>query len=235
MQPLPETSAALVALARGSGAGAVALVERFTEAAARTRSIAPDCVGLTLTFLMDGASFTWVATGVDEATLDAVQYLDGGPCVSAADEGVVVVDSDEGPLDERQWQTFAAASARAGVSSTLSIPLAGRDGAVYGGLNLYGRTPHAFDGIHDELAAQYGGWAGGAVTNADLSFTTMARSMATPRALEDAAVANNAVGMIMAAHGVDEPTARRTLGDAAGRAGVSETDVARVLLSTHLR
>ena len=53
-------------------------------------------------------------------------------------------------------------------SSTLSIPLMS-DGRVYGGLNLYGGTPRAFDGHHDELAELYGGWAGGAVTNADLS------------------------------------------------------------------
>jgi hypothetical protein len=54
-------------------------------------------------------------------------------------------------------------------------------GTVYGGINLYGSTPSAFHGRHDELAALYGGRAGGAVTKADLSFTTLARAR-PPRA-----------------------------------------------------
>ena len=78
----------------------------------------------------------------------------------------------------------------------------------------------AFDGHHEELAALYGGWAGGAVTNADLTFTTLARARTAP-GLADATNSNVAVGLIMAAHGVPEATARHLLGEAAARAGVS--------------
>ena len=232
MRPLPETTAALTALVRGSGSGGGELVERFNAAAEMTRRIAPECVGITLTYLREGVSFTWVATAAEAATLDAIQYVDGGPCLTAVDDGDVVVDA--GPLDERRWRTFAAASARFGVRSTLSIPLLDREGDVYGGVNLYGGTSRTFDGVHDELAAQFGGWAGGAVTNADLAFTTMARSERAPQVLQDAAVGNQAVGMIMAAHEVDETTARHRLGDAAARAGVTETEVAQLLVTTHL-
>ena len=45
----------------------------FDQAAATTRRIAPECVGLTLTFVQDGVSFTWVATDLDCAALDAIQ------------------------------------------------------------------------------------------------------------------------------------------------------------------
>ena len=233
MQPLPETTAALAALAVATDDADDVLVEEFDRAAATTRRIAPECVGLTLTFVQDGVSFTWIATDLESAALDAIQYLEGGPCVRCVEGGSVVTDSDEDPIDERAWRTFAAATARAGVSSTLSIPLM-NDGNVYGGLNLYGRTPSAFDGHHEELAALYGGWAGGAVTNADLSFTTMARARTAPRVLADLSSSNVAVGMIMAAHDVPEATARHTLSDVAARAGVSEGAVADILLDTRL-
>ena len=105
---------------------------------------------------------------------------------------------------------------------------------VYGGLNLYGSTPGAFDGHHEELASLYGGWAGGAVTNADLSFTTLARARTAPRVLADVTDSNVAVGMIMAAHHVPEATARSTLSDVAARAGVTAGQVAGILLETRL-
>lgn len=194
MQPLPETTAALAALAVATDDTDEALVEEFDRAAATTRRIAPECVGLTLTFLQQGVSFTWVAPDLEAA---------------------------------------AAATARSGVCSTLSIPLMTGD-EVYGGLNLYGSTPGAFDGHHEELAGLYGGWAGGAVTNVDLSFTTLARAQAAPRVLADVTNRNMAVGMIMAAHDVPEATARSTLSDVAARAGVTAGQVAGILLDTRL-
>ncbi len=233
MQPLPETVAALAALALATDDTDDALAEEFDQAAATTHRIAPECVGLTLTFVQDEVSFTWVATDLDSAALDAIQYLEGGPGVAAAKQGAVVTDSDDDPVDERAWHAFAQASARAGVSSTLSIPLMTSD-RVYGGLNLYGSTPGAFDGHHEELAALYGGWAGGAVTNADLTFTTLARARTAPRVLADATSSNVAVGVIMAAHGVPEYAARHLLGEAAARAGVSVGQVADILLDTRL-
>jgi GAF domain-containing protein len=233
VQALPETTAALAALSLATDDADEALVEEFDRAAATTRRIAPECVGLTLTFVQEGMSFTWVATDLESAALDAIQYLEGGPCVHAVEQGTVTTDSSADPVDERRWQTFAAATARAGVGSTLSIPLMAGD-EVYGGLNLYGRTASAFDGHHEELASLYGGWAGGAVTNADLSFTTLARARTAPRVLADAANSNVAVGMIMAAHQVPEETARSTLSDVAARAGVTAGQVADILLETRL-
>jgi len=231
VQPLPETSDALAALALATDGDDADLVDEFGRAAVAARRIAPECVGLTLSFVQDGLSFTWVTTDQRYADLDAIQYLDGGPCVEAVGVGDVVVDADAGPLDERRWRAFAAASALAGVSSTLSIPLM-TQGQVYGGLNLYGGTASAFDGHHDELAALYGGWPEGAVTNADLTFSTMARARTAPRVLAEATRSNMAVGMIMSAHGLTEAAARARLSDAAARAGVSEGRVADILIAT---
>ena len=233
MQPLPETTQALEALAMATDDDDAALVEQFDRAAAAAQRIAPDCVGLTLSFVQEGVCFTWVTTDVESAELDAIQYLEGGPCVAARGAGTLHPDSDDGLLGERRWRTFAAASARAGVSSTLSIPLVS-SGRVYGGLNLYGGTADAFDDHREELAALYGGWPEGAVSNADLTFSTMARSRTAPRVIADATRSNMAVGMIMAAHGLPEAAARTRLSDAAARAGVSQGQVADILLETRV-
>lgn len=235
MQPLPETTTALAALSEVTDDTEDLLVEEFDRAAATTRRIAPHCVGLTLTFVPDGICFTWVAGDLESPALDAAQYLEGGPCADGVDRADVMADPDDaGPLDERRWLTSAAASADSGVASTLTIPLM-TDGEVYGGLNLYGDTPSAFEGHHEEIAELYGGWADGAVSNADLAFTTLARARTAPRVLAELASSNLAVGMIMAAHGVPESTARDTLTEAAARAGVAVGRVADVLLETRLR
>jgi len=51
VQPLPETSDALAALALATDDDDTALVEQFDRAAADARRIAPHCLGLTLTFV----------------------------------------------------------------------------------------------------------------------------------------------------------------------------------------
>lgn len=233
MRPLPQTSDALEALAAATDGTDAARLEKFDRAATITRRIVPQCVGLTLTFVEDGVSFTWVATDLDYAALDAIQYLGGGPCITAEQLGAVATHSADDPIDERVWLAFAKASARAGVASTLSIPLMS-SGGVYGAVNLYGSTPTAFEGHHEELAALYAGRGDGADTNKDPAFTTPARAKTAPRVLADAASSRVALGLIMAARRVSEPAARRLLGEAAARAGVPVRQVAEILLDTEL-
>jgi len=233
VQPLPETAAALTALAVATDDANVALVDEFGQAATTTQRIAPDCVGLTLTFAQDDLSFTWVASDLDAAAPDPPQPLGGRQSPGSVDRPSEVAEADDDPVDEQAWQAYAAASARSGVSSTLSIPLMSQ-GTVYGEVDLYGCTPSAFDGHHEELAALYGGWAGGAVTNADLPFATMARARTAPAVLAELTSSYVAVGMIMASQDLPEAAARHTLADIAARAGVSPGEVADILLDSRL-
>ena len=233
MQPLPETAAALTALAVVTDDADVALGDELGQAATTTQRIAPDCVGLTLTFAQGDLSFTWVANDLDAAAPDPPQSLEGRHSPRSVDRPGDRAETAGDPVDERAWQAYAAASARSGVSSTLSIPLMSK-GTVYGEVDLYGCTPSAFDGHHEELAALYGGWAGGAVTNADLSFATMARARTAPAVLAELTSSHMAVGMIMAAQDLTESAARHTLAAVAARAGVSPGAVADILLDTRL-
>jgi GAF domain-containing protein len=192
----------------------------------------PECVGLSVSQLEDGLTFTLVASSAEIAALDATQYLDGGPCVdSSLNAKKVAVENleQQDVLDERQWLLYARTGAAAGVASSLSLPLRSA-GRVTGSVNLYASTPNAFDGHHEALAAIFGAWAPGAVTNADLSFRTRLEAAAAPRRARDQHLVDQACGWVAASQGVDVPIARQRLREAAARAGITEVQVARAVL-----
>ena len=76
-------------------------------------------------------------------------------------------------------------------------------GRVVGGVNLYASTPDAFDGHHDEVAEACGAWAEGAVTNADLSFSSRIRASAAPERLRDRGVVDVATGFVAEHQDID--------------------------------
>lgn len=180
--------------------------------------------------MRDALRFTIAATREHPALLDAIQYAVGGPCLDAALRDVTVRggDSDAGPFDQQQGVEFARASAAHGVLSTLSLPVHA-EWRLVGGVNLYAATPNAFAGREQRLADILGGWAPGAVHNADLSFSTRAAARQAPQVLDDMTVVDLATGVVIANQGVDEGKARQVTADAAGRAGLDELAGAREL------
>ncbi len=217
MEPIPETTEAVDEL--DAFVADDDLLEQLGAVATRVRVLVPDCVGMSVAMINHGITLTLVATVAEIAALDAVQYLAGGPCVTAAERGEVLATTSDS-LDERGWHLFAGATAAHGVVSTLSLPLM-EDGEVVGGVNLYGGTRDAFDGHHDELATILGAWAGGAVANADLSFDSRLEAQRAPQVLRDAAQVDLAVGMLAATLDVDVTGAGDRLAEAAARAGVA--------------
>jgi GAF domain-containing protein len=197
----------------------------------RVREIAPECVAMSLSVAEGDLTFTVVSNRPGALLLDAVQYLGGGPCLEAITQREVKHTS-ELPVDEGRWQLFARAEALTGISSSLSLPILGGE-KVVGGVNLYGATPNAFDGHHQELAAACGAWAEGAVTNADLEFNSRVRAAATPARLFDRGVVDLARGLLSDLSSVALDEAESRLREAAARAGVSEIELAQFLLQSH--
>jgi len=228
VEPLPETRAALSQL---SPLGDADLVSDLTSLAERARSLVPELVGVSLAVLREGLTFTFVATEERIAVLDAVQYLDGGPCVQAARNNQEVRIGDTDVLNEEAWRMFAGAGAAAGIKATLSLPIT-ENGKVVGGVNLYASEDHAFDGPHEALAGIFGAWAGGAVANADLSFSTRQQAMRAPATLEANTRIDTAVGFIIASQEVGAAEARRRLDDAAALAGVPPESIAEAILTS---
>ena len=101
---------------------------------------------------------------------------------------------------------------------------------VVGSVNLYGASGKAFEDHHEELAEMLGGWAPGAVRNADLSFNTRAMAEQAPQSLRAEGLITRAIGMIVVRQGTDVTTAQELLDTAANRAGIRPEQLAEALI-----
>lgn len=224
---IPESVTALRQLVDDGEDQPSALEAAIRAAADAVVAVVPDCVGLSVSIIQDGRAITLMATDTGSAELDAVQYLDGGPCVDAILDGTALFVPDV--LSEDRWAMYARAAADRGVLSSLSLPLR-HDGQVVGGVNIYGRSAQAFDGRHDDVAAVFGAAAGEAVTNADLQVLTRQRALRAAAELGDATDVAQAVGVLSVERQVGADAARRLLDDAAARAGIDVAAAARMVL-----
>jgi hypothetical protein len=205
------------------------LLDRLVGMGDQVRAVAPQTIGLSVAMAAHGVTFTVVATEDEIALLDAIQYLDSGPCLAAIELGHGLAAGEQDLFDEESWRLFARATSAAGVHSTLTLPIVVA-GDVGGTVNLYGASDVAFDGHHEEIARICGAWAPGAVTNADLGFTSRRTAEAAPDILRADAQIETAVGAVASALGVGFGEARERLVAAAGRAGVPPQRLAVALL-----
>jgi len=225
VKPTPETLKALAELARH---GSTDLVVAVLAMGRQAQDIVPECVGLSLALFEDGLTFTLAASAEEIAALDAVQYIDGGPCVAGAHDDETIEANAGDFIDEDRWLMYARASAAAGVASSLTLPIV-RGEQVWGSVNLYAATDNAFTGHHEELAAALGASAEQAVLNADLSFRTRLAAAEAPKRVAEQEEIQVALGIIAASQHVDIPAARERLREAAARAGITEVQAARAV------
>lgn len=230
MEPTPDTARTLNQLDPLPGDEDDELVDSFREAGRSVLDLVPDCIGFSLSRLEDDLVFTMLSTAEDTALLDAMQYLDDGPCLEAVRREELVETSTDDPLNEGRWLLFATAAAELGVQSTLTLPIH-EHGRVSGSVNLYAASPDAFDGHHEHLARFFGAWSSGAVTNADLSFESRRRSELGPAVAEDLNRVQVAVGIVAATLSIDVDAATERVRRAADLAGVSEATLARGLIA----
>jgi GAF domain-containing protein len=217
VRPIPETSKAMLERSATSG---MDISGSLIDMGRKVQAIVPQCIGLSLGVIRDGLTFTLVATDEELATLDAVQYVAGGPCVDATGKGEGIIETQSVDLlDEGRWQLFASASAASNVQSTLSLPI-GDEGHVVAGVNLYATTRDAFQGHHEELAEALGAWAPGIVSNADLSFSTRLAAAAAPGQIREQSRVDITAGMLAQTLHIPTDEARERLHQAATRAGV---------------
>jgi GAF domain-containing protein len=228
VEPIPETARAISEFGPFTIENDDLLVE-LLDKADQVRDVVPACVGISLASALDEATFTVVATAQEIALLDGVQYFAGGPCVAGVKAEQVLSYDHAALLEEEQWRLFAQATAAAAVASTLTLPIL-VEGSVVGSVNLYAAAPDAFDGHHEEIARIFDAWAPGAVTNADLSFSTRGTAEQTPGHLRADIDVTVASALIAADRGISIDTARQLLHEAAQRAGVTETQLAHTIV-----
>ena len=229
MEPIPETSEAVAEFGPFAHEE-LDLVEHLKASSELVQEVVPTCTGITLSSKADGVSFTLVSSDAEVAVLDAIQYTVGGPCVESVKAEQVLAYTQEDFLDEEGWQLFAQATAAASIASTLTLPILA-EGVVAGSINLYATTRDAFTGRHEQLAAIFGAWAPGAVTNADLGFSTRTVARQAPLVLREQVRIQVALGVLMKDQELDVESARARLYDAARRAGVTVAMVAEALVA----
>lgn len=190
---------------------------RLRELGIEVEALVPDCIGMSLSLIEHGVTFTVASRSERSTLLDAMQYADGGPCLRAMDHAAILSWAEDGA--EESWHAFAVASASAGVASSLSLPIL-RSDTVIGGFNLYASSLHAFDPHHERLAVLLGAWAGGATTNADLGFSTRDLARQAPQVLQDSFELSVAAGVLARVVGCDHDEAVARLEQAAEQAAM---------------
>jgi GAF domain-containing protein len=229
LEPLPETTSAIDDYLEWSQPGLGQLLGRLAQ---EVGQIVPEMVALSLTLVEDDLTFTLATRSVTTAVVDAMQYLDGGPCEESLRIDDLVAVTVDDLLDENRWSLFAQAAAAVGIRSSLSLPVR-EAGLIVGGVNLYASTRQAFDANHDAVARVIGARAEEAVRHADLSFSSRERALETPGRVRDLNIVDTAVGLLMARYGETEDLARDRLTRAAAQGGVRPAVMASALLELH--
>jgi len=188
----------------------------------------PECAGLSISLVREQTrTFTFVRSDTLTGVLDAMQYLDDGPCEKTVRSGEEIRIDDV--FAEVNWPLFARASAAAGIRSTLSLPLR-RGPHIVGSVNVYGDTPHAFTGKEAALADVFGVHVQHMISNADLSLPPATAYEEDPEVQKERAVVDQALGILAVQHSIPSETVEQRLADAAARARTSILDVARAII-----
>lgn len=231
MRPIPESTRADEMYGPFMW-GDVDLFERLQEVGTSVRELVPECVGMSVSLRDHGVTLTLVATDRRVAGMDAVQYVDGGPCTDALRDEAVVDARHPKTLEDR-WTLFSLATTHNGIEATLSLPVPW-EGAGVLGFNLYASKAEAFDECHDALAELLGAWAEGAVVDADLSFKSERLARRAPQILQESTDVAIVSVMLAQARDMEVEEAEKRLREAAVRANISLAellDLMRTVLS----
>ena len=218
---------ALDTLRRGAPANE-ALRDTLTRIAhATVRSVNADMAALTL-LDMSGRPATVAFTDDAAPELDQAQYDSGrGPCLEAARTGTLVrVDSVD---TERRWPEFATAARQLGISCGMSLPLA-VDGEGIGALNLYARTPNAFNMSAEDFGQAFATEAALAIGMGVAYWEKATLAEQLQEAMDSRAQIEQAKGIIMASTGCSADEAFTMLREQSQAENVKLRDLAAALV-----
>lgn len=156
-----------------------------------------DMVGLTL--MVEGEVSTGVFTDPATPEIDRQQYTSGrGPCLDAFRR--MEVNRIDSTADETRWPEFCLAAAVHGVRSSLSLPMVARHQAL-GALNLYSRSPAAFDEGSAARLEPFADAAAIVLANAQVYWDARTLSDNLRQAMQSRATIDQAIGILMAPGG----------------------------------
>lgn len=208
-------------------------VDRHTglqHVAALACATVPACDAASVSLVEDGKTTSILSTEEAVHEIDTVQHRSGeGPCMQAildaAPHGV------ESTADDTTFPAFARAAARKGFLSAYAHPLTGDD-RVVGALNLYSRSPRAFDETSRRIAAVLAAQAGIALHHAHLYTASVKLAEQLQEALTSRAEIDQAKGILMERTGCDADQAFELLRQASQRMNRKVRDIAHEICST---
>jgi GAF domain-containing protein len=151
---------------------------------------------VSITILGRDGPYTAASTADIALRLDELQYeLLAGPCLQAAADRVTVLVPDT--AHDTRWAPWPERAATSGAGSIVSIALPILDD-LDGALNVYGRTPGAFDEDAVRGAQNFAEQAAVTLSNAHLYHRTATLAQQMQSAMEYRAVIEQAKGIIIA-------------------------------------
>ncbi|WP_430502948.1 GAF and ANTAR domain-containing protein [Micromonospora trifolii] len=166
---------------------------RVAELAKR---VLPVPVEVSVTLVRGGTGHTAAFTDELALDMDERQYAQGsGPCLAAATAGDILPVPDLAAED--RWPDWAERGRKAGLGSSVSVGMPIQE-AVVGALNVYARTPHAFDDDTVAVLETFAAYAAVALANAQLYESTANLARQMQDAMASRAVIEQAKGIIMA-------------------------------------
>lgn len=179
-------------------------VTRLTEHSMRTllgeiaglaQQSLPGRMDASVTLLTGDSAVTVVSTGRLAMDLDESQYgLGQGPCLHAAAEGEPVEIRDT--RADTRWPDFSRSAAERGCLSVLSAPLPLHEG-VSGALNVYARSPAAFDQHSRAFVQRFASYGAVVTANMLVYESALDRAKNLEAALASRAVIDQAKGVLM--------------------------------------
>ena len=197
-----------------------------------TKRVMPGDPEASVTLLINDQPRTVVDTGPLALSLDEAQYRRGdGPCMHTARNDVLVEMGDT-RVDTR-WPDYGRHLAELGVLSVLAVPLVltGEE-QVAGSLNIYARSPHAFDQASQAVASGLAPYA--AVAAGTVQAYRKARETADNLqiALESRAVIEQAKGILIERHKLTPDQAFEALATVSMSRNVKVREIAEHLVRT---
>ena len=200
----------------------------LSRVAQLTKQVVTGADEVSVTLVTPKGAATAAYTGELAMQADERQYgLDTGPCLDAGRGGVVLLIRDM--RTEDRWPEYAPQAAKAGVLSSLSVPLPIQEDVI-GALNIYSTSPNAFSDDDIARGEAFAAYAAIAVSNANTVVSTAEQAEQMKAAMMSRVEIEQAKGILMAREGMSPDAAFEVLVRASQRENRKLRDIAREIV-----